>query len=156
LKRAKNKTAVLVRCAACGAVPGRETAQFCPVCGKGLSEDYQPLDVIRSSHRLHGRTFLMENSARDTPADLFAVNRNSAAELAWACLVYSFVPYLGILFVPFTVMIGIAGFGVFLRKPMLGGGRLSAASIGLSVVVFGIQVFLWWLLYIVPELSRRV
>jgi len=115
-----------------------------------------PLDTIRSSNRLHSKTFLMENSDRQVPADLFAVNRNTVSEMAWACFVYSLVPYLGILFVPFTILIGLAGFGVFVRRPFLGGARLAGVSIGLSFVVFGVQIFLWWLLYIVPELTKRV
>lgn len=145
-----------LKCPACGAEAVRATAVYCLICGKDLGEDYQPLDTLRSSYRLQGRAFLIENNKSEEPRDLFAVNRNTVSEMAWACFVYSLVPYLGILFVPFTILIGTAGIGVFLRHPSLGGGKLAGVSIGLSVVVFGAQVFLWWLLYIIPELAGRV
>lgn len=145
-----------MKCVACGAVALRETAMYCLVCGKQLSEDYQPLDTLRSSNRLQGKAFLIENQESEAPRDLFAVNRNTVSEMAWACFVYSLVPYLGIIFIPFTILIGTAGIGVFLRRPALGGGKLAGVSMGLSVVVFGVQVFLWWLLYIIPELAGRV
>lgn len=141
------------KCPACGAEAVRASAVYCLICGKHLGEGYQPLDTLRSSYRLQGRAFLMENNKYEEPRDLFAVNRNTVSEIAWACFVYSLVPYLGILFVPFTILIGTAGIGVFLRRPSLGGGRLAGVSIGLSVVVCGVQVFLWWLLYIIPELA---
>ncbi|HUF03458.1 MAG TPA: hypothetical protein VMM38_04710 [Aridibacter sp.] len=145
-----------LKCPACGAEAVRASAVYCLICGKHLREDYQPLDTLRSSYRLQGRSFLLENKRNEEPRHLFAVNRNTVSEMAWACFVYSLVPYLGILFVPFTILIGTAGIGVFLRRPSLGGGKLAGVSIGLSVVVFGVQVFLWWLLYIIPELAGRV
>ena len=86
-------------CAACGAEARRETASFCLVCGKSLDEDYQPLDSLRASYRLQGKSFSVEKK-EDT--NLFERNKNSISQTAWACLVYSIVPYLGILFVPFT------------------------------------------------------
>ncbi|MCO6511207.1 MAG: hypothetical protein J5I65_10495 [Aridibacter famidurans] len=153
----ENKTRETGRkCPACGADAVRAAAAFCLICGKDLGEDYQPLDTLRSSYRLQGRAFLIENNKSEEPRDLFAVNRNTVSEMAWACFVYSLVPYLGILFVPFTILIGTAGVGVFLRRPALGGGKLAGVSIGLSFVVFGAQIFLWWLLYIIPELAGRV
>ena len=145
-----------LKCSACGAVAVREGASYCLICGKLLNEDYQPLDNLRSSYRLQGRAFLVENTGIGEIGDLFAVNRNSASEMAWACFVYSLVPYLGILFIPFTLLIGFAGFGVFIRRPRLGGGRLAAVSIGLSVIVLGVQIVLWWLLYIIPTLNSRI
>ncbi len=99
---------------------------------------------------------LVENSGANEMTDLFEVNRNPVSEIAWACFVYSLVPYLGILFVPLTLVIGVAGVAVFLRRPSAGGGKLSAASVVLSLVVIGVQVFLWWLLYIIPELGRTI
>lgn len=144
------------KCPACGAEAVRAAAVYCLICGKDLGEGYQPLDTLRSSYRLQGRAFLIENNKSEEPRDLFAVNRNTVSEMAWACFVYSLVPYLGILFVPFTILIGTAGIGVFLRRPALGGGKLAGVSIGLSFVVFGAQIFLWWLLYIIPELAGRV
>ncbi len=143
-------------CAACGAAAVREFANYCQVCGKTLLEDYQPLDQLRSSYRLQGRAYLLENLKRDRVPDLFAVNRNAVSETAWASCVYSMVPYLGVVFIPFTILSALFGLGLSLRYPGAGGAKLSAASFGLSFVILVVQVFLWWLLYIIPELGRAV
>ncbi|MGI8669961.1 MAG: hypothetical protein ACR2J3_08985 [Aridibacter sp.] len=144
-------------CVACGSAIEREDAKYCLVCGKVLSEDYQPLDTLRSSYRLQGKSFLVENAkAEEEITDLFAINRNPISEMAWASFVYSMVPFLGVLFIPVTFVIGIYGFGVSLRHPKAGGKQLSLISMGLSFPVLGIQIFFWWLLYIIPELAGRV
>lgn len=143
-------------CAACGAETRRINAKFCLVCGKLLREDYQPLDTLRSSYRLQGRPVMTEAPKPVNTADLFARDENTVSETAWACFVYSMVPYIGVLFIPFTFIIGTAGIALSYRKPRLGGRRLALVSIGLSFVVLAIQVFFWWLLYIIPELGRGV
>lgn len=153
--RRQVKDDVELICPACGAAVIRDSAAFCLICGKLLSEDYQPLDSLRSSHRIQGHRFANGNDGAAAPADLFEINRNPVSEMAWACFVYSLVPYIGVLFIPFTIIIGSVGLGVSVRRPGAGGGKLSGASVGLSFAVFGIQVFLWWLLYIIPELTRR-
>ena len=138
-------------CAACGAEARRETASFCLVCGKSLDEDYEPLDSLRASYRLQGKSVSIENT-EDT--NLFERNKNSISQTAWACLVYSFVPYLGILFVPFTVGIGSFAYLTAIRQPDLGGRKMALMSISISFIVLAVQIFLWWLLYIIPELGR--
>lgn len=143
-------------CSACGARAQREEAKFCLVCGKMILEDYQPLDHLRASYRLQGQSFLIENAKKEGVVNLFELNKNSISETAWACLVYSFVPYLGILFVPLTVLVGGIGCLVSYRQPHLGGRRLALACVGLSFVVLAVQIFLWWLLYIIPELGRGI
>ena len=143
-------------CSACGAEATRETAKFCLTCGKLLKEDYQPLDTLRASYRLQGKTFGLENPKREEVTDLFQLNKNSVSETAWACFVYSLVPYLGILFIPLTIIVGSFGYVVSLNQPQLGGRKLSLASVGLSFVVLAVQIFLWWLLYIIPELARTI
>jgi len=142
-------------CSACGAATRREFAKFCRVCGKLLLEDYQPLDTLRASYRLQGRDFQFEKSDEQKAENLFAENKNSASSTASAFVVYSLVPYLGILFCPGAFLMG--GFGVFTayRKPYLGGGRTSVYSIVLSVIIFAVQILLWWLLYIIPELGKQ-
>jgi hypothetical protein len=141
-------------CAACGAEIGREFAKYCRVCGKFLPEDYQPLDTLRASNRLHGKTVIAEKNRMEKAENLFEINENSVSQTAWACLVYSLVPYLGIVFVPLTMIVG--SFGVFtsFQKPWLGGRKLSLATISLSLVVLAVQILLWWLLYIIPTLGR--
>lgn len=141
-------------CPACGTTAAREGANYCLVCGKLLSEDYQPLDTLRSAHRLQGKTFLVENSESEHIDNLFAQNENNIAHTAWASLVYSMVPYLGILFIPFTLIFGSFGIAISYKDPVLGGRRLALISIGMSFVVLAIQVFLWWLLYFIPTLNR--
>ena len=74
--------------------------------------------------------------------------------MASAFVVYSLVPYLGILFCPGALLMG--GIGVFIshRKPYLGGGRTSVYSIALSLIILAVQILLWWLLYLIPELGK--
>lgn len=141
-------------CSACGAEARRGNAKFCLTCGKLLGEDYQPLDTLRASYRMQGKSFLMENAKREEVVNLFERNDNTISQTAWACVVYSFVPYLGILFVPLALIVGGFGYFASYRRPGLGGRRLALICVALSVVVLFVQIFLWWLLYIVPELVR--
>lgn len=140
-------------CSACGAEIEREFSKFCRVCGKLLVEDYQPLDRLRASYRLQGKKIQFD-SIQETE-NLFEENKNSASETASAFVVYSLVPYLGILFCPGAFLMGGIGAFAAYRKPFLGGGRASLYSIALSVVIFAIQILLWWLLYFIPELGKR-
>jgi hypothetical protein len=141
-------------CTACGAEARRGNAKFCLTCGKILREEYQPLDALRSSYRMQGKSFRIEAGAMET--NLFEKNENQASQAAWACLVYSFVPYLGILFVPITVFAGGLGCFVSYRRPHLGGRKLGLACIALSFVVLAVQIMLWKLLYIIPELGKGI
>lgn len=143
-------------CSACGAEARRGNAKFCLTCGKLLEEDYQPLDTLRSSYRLQGKTFLIENKRTEEITNLFERNENSISHTAWACVVYSFVPYLGILFVPLAFLVGGFGYFASYRQPNLGGRRLALICVALSLVVLAIQIFLWWLLYVIPELGRQI
>ncbi len=122
-------------CSACGTQAQRETAKFCLTCGKILTEDYQPLDTLRASYRLQGKTFGLENQKKEEVTDLFQLNKNAVSETAWACFVYSLVPYLGILFIPLTIIVGSFGYIASLNQPQIGGRKLSLASVGLSFVV---------------------
>jgi len=155
MKNVETKIALVI-CSACGTETRRGNAKFCLVCGKFLREDYQPLDTLRASYRLQGQSFLVENARREEVTNLFQQNENSVSQMAWACFVYSLVPYLGILFIPFTFLVGGFGYAVSLRQPHLGGRKLALVSFGLSFVVLAVQVFLWWLLYIIPELARQI
>ena len=162
MSKAKITTESLI-CTACGSEAGRRFARFCRVCGKLLREDYEPLDTLRASYRMQGKTFRFEAKAVEKPlppaataaaANLFEENKNSASSTAWAFVVYSLVPYLGILFCPGAILLGTVGIYVSYRQPQLGGGRTSAYSIALGFVIFCIQVLLWWLLYLIPDLGR--
>ena len=143
-------------CSACGTEARRDDAKFCPVCGKLLLEDYEPLDNLRASYRLQGQSFLIENTRKEEIGNLFELDKNSTVQTAWACLVYSFVPYLGILFVPLAFVVGGFGYLVSRRQQNIGGRKLALACVGLSFVVLAVQIFLWWLLYFIPELGRQI
>lgn len=148
-------------CLGCGAEIERRFAKYCRVCGKNLNEDYQPLDATRSAHRMQGRAIVFEKSNIESlgkvvePQELFEVNKNVISETAWASFVYSLVPYVGIVFIPLTLLLGSAGVFASFRKPLIGGRKLSLAAISLSMVVLLIQILLWWLLYIIPTLGRN-
>jgi preprotein translocase subunit Sec61beta len=146
--------ASLLTCTACGARPRRGNAKFCLICGKLLREDYQPLDRLRASYHLQGKSFGFQTAGSGEVKDLFVQNKNSVSQTAWACLVYSMVPYLGILFIPLTFVIGGVGYATAVRRPQLGGRKLALMSIAVSFVVLAVQLFLWWLLYIVPGLGK--
>lgn len=156
LKTDSSQRVAVRNCAACGASASRELANYCLVCGKTLLEDYQPLDRLRSSYRLQGRGYLLENLKQERVQDLFAVNRNPVSETAWASCVYSMVPYIGVVFIPFTIIASFLGFGISLRYAGAGGSKLSAAAFGLSFVILAVQILLWWLLYLIPELGRTI
>ena len=143
-------------CPACGAESRRENARFCLICGKLLREDYEPLDRLRASYRMQGKTFDLQHKKKEETINLFEENKNSVSQTAWACLVYSLVPYLGILFVPLAFLVGGFGIVVASRQPHLGGRKLATVSFALSFVVLAVQIFLWWLLYIIPELGRQI
>lgn len=146
-------------CVACGAqIDERAWAKFCRVCGKLLTEEYQPLDRLRASYHLQGKSIAFENARGETDEEnenLFGENKNSASETAKACVVYSLVPYIGILFCPIALLTGGVGALTAYRKPFLGGGKTSFYSIALSLIILAVQLILWWLLYIIPELGKR-
>jgi hypothetical protein len=162
MNEAQRRTIEVLICSACGSDARRRDAKFCLTCGKFLREGYQPLDALRASYRLQGKAFAIEQQQQKTPVkreeiqNLFEKNENSVSQTAWACVVYSFVPYLGILFVPLAFLFGSFGVLVSYRKPYLGGRKMSAISIVLSFVVLAVQIFLWWLLYIIPEIGKQM
>ena len=69
------------------------------------------------------------------------------SSLAWACTVYSLVPYLGILFIPFTVVFS----GV--ERARADANRRALIPLALSVPILAGQLTLWWLLYLIPEIG---
>jgi predicted small integral membrane protein len=75
----------------------------------------------------------------------------SAAALAF--VTYALVPYLGILFCPGAVLLG--GVGLLRSRRTPHARRDSALSVVLGLAIFCAQLLLWWILYKVPEWSRR-
>jgi Zn-dependent protease with chaperone function len=82
------------------------------------------------------------------------VNRNGASTSALAFTTYALVPFLGILFVPGAVLIGVAGLFYSYRAPHRGGRRSSLASVFFGLVILGVQLLLWWIIINVPEWSN--
>jgi hypothetical protein len=151
---AEQQAGELQICSACGAKARRGEANYCLVCGKLMGEGYQPLDYIRSSYRLQQRG--LEVSSQAPAEELFSRSKNSAADTAWACVVYSMVPYLGIMFIPFALIAAARGYFVSFKEPHRGGRQLAMTCVGVSLFVLAVQVLLWWLLYIIPELGYKI
>jgi hypothetical protein len=86
---------------------------------------------------------------------LFEENKNTASETAKAFAIYSTVPYLGILFCPGALVMGVIGILAARRDPDIGGKQTSIKSIVTGFIVLGVQLFLWWLLYYIPTLDRH-
>ncbi len=80
-------------------------------------------------------------------------NRNGASTTALAFLTYSLVPYLGILFCPGALVMGIVGLFTSYRIESRAGRRASCTSIVLGLFILGAQIFLWWILYKIPVWS---
>lgn len=105
---------------------------------------------------MQGRAIVYAKAAPEKPVNrLFEENTNAASQMAWAFFVYSLVPYIGILFCPGAFVMGGVGYYMAYRRSYLGGGRVSAYSFLLSIAVVCFQIFLWWLLYIIPTLGRH-
>lgn len=147
--------AELLSCSACGANANRLTAKFCAVCGKILNQDYAPLDSLWSSYNLQTRSEAEKlEKNKSEIKDLFDKPGNGAAATAMAFVVYSLVPYLGILFCPGAILMGGIGLAVSYQKPQLGGRQTATYSICLGAIITAFQILLWWLLYLIPELKR--
>ncbi len=88
---------------------------------------------------------------RSVSAKFPTPNRNGASQTALAFVVYSLVPYLGILFCPGAVLMGGVGLVRSWRVPQLGGRRASYAGVIFGVMILSVQILLWWILYKVPQ-----
>lgn len=89
----------------------------------------------------------------DQSADpLFKYEAEPGSSTAWACVVYSLVPLLGIVFIPLAFAFGI--YSVL----QAAGRRGSNGAIKLffaTVVIFCAQLGLWWLLFLIPEMAGK-
>lgn len=135
-------------CSACGGVNDRGAARYCADCGKLLAEGYEPLDAIRSSYGMQRGGLAMASTPEKT-ALLFEPSESVVTQTAWACVVYSMVPYLGILFLPFAFATSALGY----TAPDKGSRnrRLAAIYVGLSFFILLAQAVLWSLFYIVGD-----
>jgi len=97
-----------------------------------------------------------DNSRPHKTETLFDMRDNTAAEMAWACAVYAMVPYLGIIFTPLSFVFGLFGLYRSYNDEQHYGYQRSVQSIIMSIVLFCIHIFLWWLLFAVPKLGRNI
>ena len=137
-------------CAGCGARIGGDR-RTCAVCGKRAGEGFHPLDTIRSSYNLQGKA--LPSSGPIEGDSLFRRPGNSISDTAWACTVFSMVPYLGILFVPVAIAIGGFGYLTTARAEGDDSRRALLTSIGVSALLLVVQIIFWWLLYLIPEIG---
>jgi hypothetical protein len=163
--RPGNDTDELARaCPACGTDMHRGEAQFCLTCGRKLeTEVYLPADSLRASyHWQQHRQGQLHHQEAAKPRQRAALpkvatpNRNGASSTALAFATYALVPYLGILFCPGAVLMGSVGLIRQWRVPQLGGRNASYAGVVFGVMIFSAQVFLWWILYKVPQWATGV
>lgn len=95
-----------------------------------------------------------EDESRRAAEQLFETAGDDAvAQVAWAGLVYSFVPYLGILFTPVAIIFGIID---LLRAKRRGNIRRPVRGLAVAIILGAVQIFLWYLLYAVPKLGRII
>ena len=89
----------------------------------------------------------------DQTTSLFHIRRPLTSSFAWACTVYSMVPYLGVLFVPFALVLGSFDYLKDRRGSEPGSGRTTIVPLALSVFLLAVQLMLWSLLYIIPKIG---
>ncbi len=158
-------------CPACGAISRRADARFCATCGREFDvEGYLPLDSIRASYHLQNSRTASVMTASHTSraahiarprrrankqAMPFTKNSNGASTTALAFVTYALVPYLVFLLCPGALLWVCCGLRRARRMPHVGGRRASVMSISMGLVIFGVQLILWWILYKMPEWSRH-
>lgn len=76
---------------------------------------------------------------------LFGEKKSFTSSAVWACAVYSLVPFVGIVFVPFIFIFGVTG--------VLRGDSSALKAVAAGVLILAVQLVLWWLLYVVPKLN---
>lgn len=146
-------------CPACGETARRMDARYCSSCARSLDESYLPADALRASYGLQsGRTArrsevrAMDKPLKSSMSSIFpARNSNGASTTALAFMTYALVPYLGILFCPGALLMGSVGLYNSYRAPERGGRRASYLSLSFGLLIFCAQLFLWWILYKIPE-----
>ena len=81
-------------------------------------------------------------------ASVFGENKPFASSAVWACVVYSLVPFVGVIFVPFVFVFGVVA--------VVRGERPVFKAMAAGVVILIAQLVLWWLLYAVPKWGQQV
>jgi hypothetical protein len=160
------ESGAMPRCGSCASTARRESARYCATCGAFLGGGYYPSDFLRASYhpgRKSDRHDHLKPSKRldqvvpkgSSPL-MPEQNLNNASLTALAFVTYAMVPYLGILFCPGAVVMGSIGLVGYRRAPKRGGRRASCMSIAFGLMILAVQVFLWWILYKVPQWSKGI
>jgi hypothetical protein len=150
--RAKSRgesNAMVRACPACGSAGSRGSARFCSACGQDLNRDYAPADRLMASY--HRRRFAAQITAsRFEPAAQMISKQDGLTASAFAFVTYSVVPFLGLLFCPFALCLGLCCLLRPTASPQRTDLRRPLMAMGLAVLVTGVQTFLWWALVNVP------
>jgi len=79
------------------------------------------------------------------------------AATARAFATYSLVPYLGILFCPGAVLVGTFGLLKY-RSTATGSSNRTVCYVSaiVGLIVLFVQLFLWWILYKVPDWAKGI
>lgn len=83
---------------------------------------------------------------------LFGEKTPFAGSAVWACAVYSLVPLVGIVFVPFIYVVVV----VAMVKGDAGNRQSAIGAMAAGLVILAVQFVLWWLLYAVPKWGMQV
>jgi hypothetical protein len=79
---------------------------------------------------------------------------SEVAATARAFATYSLVPYLGILFCPGAVLVGLFGVVKSYRSAKDGSRTNCYVSALVGLVILGLQLLLWWMLYKMPMWAK--
>ena len=90
------------------------------------------------------------NSVKET--SLFGDKKPFAGSAVWACAVYSLVPLVGVVFLPFIFVFGV----VAVVKGDGGHQQSALRAMASGLVILVVQLVLWWLLYAVPKWGVQV
>ena len=151
-------------CPECGTDGLRGYARYCMRCGWAFEDPmYLPVAALQATYNFRDqrKSFLQADESnssmrRSKVTKPKSTNGNGASSTALAFVTYSLVPYLGILFCPGAVVMGGIGLIRQWRLPHVGGRKASYAGVVCGLVIFSAQVFLWWMLYKVPQWATGV
>ena len=83
----------------------------------------------------------------DEPS-LFGEKKPFAGSAVWACTVYALVPLVGVVFLPFVLVLGIAS--------LVRGDVSALRPMAMGLVILAVQLVFWWVLYAVPKWGVQV
>ena len=154
----------LPACPACGAQARRSSARFCSTCGRRLDENrYIPSDHLRASYhrRSASNTAQRVHSPKPSSTALKGGSKKKheaiSSAILLAFLAYALVPYLGILFCPGAIVAGSINLLRARHTQQLQehSRRVATAGILVGLLIFCVQLFLWWVLYKAPEWANQ-